>query len=945
MKDEKKYKYKFSIVSAVYNVEPYLDEMINSIIKQDIGFKENVQLILVDDGSTDNSGKICDKWTQKYPNNIITIHKQNGGVSSARNEGLKYVEGKYYNFCDPDDKFSKNALSSVWKFFEKHEDEIDIVCIPMVFFGAQTGNHYLNNKFSQGSRVIDLKKEYNYVLLSSASAFFNSINKNVLIFDESLRISEDFKLIIYLLLQKQKLGVVSDCKYLYRKRNDQSSATQIAEQNENWYFGVLENFILPLLKETKQKYDEVPFFIQYAIFSDLRWKLNQPLQNNLLKDNPEKLNRYKELLFECFNYASVSLINSIKYYNGFDRYFILKNIMHKKITSIACKTADDMRYDCENNKIFYLSKAAISLHFFEYKNNQVTITFAFSNLPCMKDIDVYLKVNGKMIKARPIGREIQTFKLDEPFSRQTFYSITFELSLCPIYFSFYFVDKSKNKTIINLNHTYGKFFPLNNIPHSYFVFGNYIFKAINSGTFLIKRTNFFYNLCNELKYDKNILKAKIKKGHKIILMRWYYKLFKMLHKKPRCIITDRINKAGDNGEAFFRYLKTNKKNIIYNFAISKCQDYYKLKKEFKNIVIFNSKKYYLKCLTANYMISSHADDFVTNPLGIKHNYLKDLLYNEHFIFLQHGVISNDLSGWLNKYKKNISGFITSAKPETKSIFTYDYCYPKNNIWETGLPRFDRLYHNEQRFITIMPTWRKYLTTKCDSTTGILQLKPDFKESAFFVFYNNLINNKKLLKACKRYNYTLCFMPHPNIIPHIKLFDKNKSVVFMDINKPYREIYAESNLVLTDYSSAIYDFVYLNKPIIYSQFDKDEFFAGSHVYTQGYFDYEKDGFGEVCYDLKSTVNTIIDYMKNDCKLKPIYEERINNFFAFRDSNNCERVYNEILKLEQRNKPAPKKNLKYYIKQFFTIKKQYGLKVAITWTKDHFKRVKESKKNKK
>ena len=81
---KKNYPFKFSIVVAVYNVEKYLAEAIESILCQDIGFKESVQLILVDDGSPDTSGQICDKYQANYPSNIKVIHKENGGVSSAQ---------------------------------------------------------------------------------------------------------------------------------------------------------------------------------------------------------------------------------------------------------------------------------------------------------------------------------------------------------------------------------------------------------------------------------------------------------------------------------------------------------------------------------------------------------------------------------------------------------------------------------------------------------------------------------------------------------------------------------------------------------------------------------------------------------------------------------------------------------------------------------------------
>ncbi len=95
--------------------------------------------------------------------------------------------------------------------------------------------------------------------------------------------------------------------------------------------------------------------------------------------------------------------------------------------------------------------------------------------------------------------------------------------------------------------------------------------------------------------------------------------------------------------------------------------------------------------------------------------------------------------------------------------------------------------------------------------------------------------------------------------------------------------------MTDYSSVSFDFAYLRKPVIYARFD-------AYHYTEGYYDDERDGFGEVEYDLESTVDRIIEYMHNGCQLKPMYRERIDKFFAFNDKNNCQRVYEKIRELE-------------------------------------------------
>ena len=183
----------------------------------------------------------------------------------------------------------------------------------------------------------------------------------------------------------------------------------------------------------------------------------------------------------------------------------------------------------------------------------------------------------------------------------------------------------------------------------------------------------------------------------------------------------------------------------------------------------------------------------------------------------------------------------------------------------------------------------------DASTGIWNLSEDIMKSDFFEFYNQLINSERLLKALVQFSYELHFMPHPNIMPFLNIFKKNAQVIFDGLEKNYRDIFNESALIITDYSSVAFDFAYLRKPVLYSQFDRDKFFEGEHSYTKGYFDYERDGFGEVCYDLETLVDTIIEYMKNDCQLKDKYRERIDNFFAYNDKNNCQRVYDEIMKL--------------------------------------------------
>ena len=149
---------------------------------------------------------------------------------------------------------------------------------------------------------------------------------------------------------------------------------------------------------------------------------------------------------------------------------------------------------------------------------------------------------------------------------------------------------------------------------------------------------------------------------------------------------------------------------------------------------------------------------------------------------------------------------------------------------------------------------------------------------------------------EKYHYTLALMMHP-AMPRdcIKYFNCENRVKVLDINTRYNQIYADSKLVITDYSSAVFDFAYLRKPVIYFQHDAEEFFSGSHICEKGYFDYERDGFGEVEYTADDLVNRIIEYMENECRLKDLYRERIENTFLYHDKENCKRIYDEIIKL--------------------------------------------------
>lgn len=117
-----------SIIIPVYNVEAYLENCLSSVINQE--FKE-YEIILIDDGSTDNSGKICDNYASKYEN-IVVVHQPNLGVSSARNKGLSLARGKYIHFIDSDDTINSDTYIKNIPVLQV-DSNIDFLSFPINF--------------------------------------------------------------------------------------------------------------------------------------------------------------------------------------------------------------------------------------------------------------------------------------------------------------------------------------------------------------------------------------------------------------------------------------------------------------------------------------------------------------------------------------------------------------------------------------------------------------------------------------------------------------------------------------------------------------------------------------------------------------------------------------------------------------------------------------------
>lgn len=395
-------------------------------------------------------------------------------------------------------------------------------------------------------------------------------------------------------------------------------------------------------------------------------------------------------------------------------------------------------------------------------------------------------------------------------------------------------------------------------------------------------------LLSEVRKSKKVLGAQ-----KAFVLRLVSDVVRPFVRKPIWLISDRMNHADDNGEVFYRYLKKYHKGDVRAFflLLPDSPDYERMK-ELGDVIAPFGWRHKVLSLLAEWSVSSQIDTVYRDPFRDYGHPYRDILRKTRFVFLQHGVISADMSRLLDKDRQELDGFITSTPKEYASIVNGDYHYTDEQVWLTGLPRFDRIEDHREKVVTVMPTWRSYLFIGQNSATGEWDVKGGFENSRYARFYHDLMHHPRLREAASRLGYRVQFKCHPTCVGHVEKFGFDENVALVPEGTTYADIFSKSALLVTDYSSSIYDFVYLRKPVVYTHFDEDEFFSGAHMYDKGYFDYEKDGFGEVAYTLEDTVEAIVRYMETDCALREPYKTRIEETFPDRSANHCEQIYRKI-----------------------------------------------------
>ena len=194
---------KISIIVPVYNAQEYLDKCVSSILNQDY---TNIELILVDDGSKDESPKMCDAFAQK-DNRVRVIHQSNGGVSSARNAGLKVITGDWFMFVDSDD-YIENSFSSLVSDVDM--SHADIAIFPIDKDCEMSGEYKTSDVFCS------IIKNRSISISSSCSKLYKTSVFCDVTFTEGVTVGEDKEFVIKCLLRSSNILVCNKYFYAYR---------------------------------------------------------------------------------------------------------------------------------------------------------------------------------------------------------------------------------------------------------------------------------------------------------------------------------------------------------------------------------------------------------------------------------------------------------------------------------------------------------------------------------------------------------------------------------------------------------------------------------------------------------------------------------------------------------------------------------------------------------
>lgn len=819
--------------------------------------------------------------------------------------GIEQAKGKYISFMECGDTLSKDFFADCTNVLERCQNVFFAVtqsfCINPVFNENKPSR--LNLERFDFDEIINVKYTPQYIHATIYDAVFRTEVLKGRKFNNILKYEYQQKFILEMLLKNPRYAVAKNAVYYYFMPREDNFQYYLPANYKDWYTDSIKNFLLPLIEKSRNTKGKIPGFIQFYVM----YALQSRFLSNL--NNRNKKNMDDRELAEFISAVSemLGLIDDIYIINK-DKSKILSYSEEAGKMFLQIKYGLDnalpLNY-VEGNKEVYLNFNDISItrlsaqraamHVIDYRDGTLLIDGSFREVFNTSDLKMYAVFNGIRYDLADTDR----YSLTKYFGISAYKKFTFhlELKLDPNIKkqTLCFFAKVRNTTVqLNYSfiHHWSKFTV--SPKNSYWRFADYIAKIDDGNTLVIEKSSALKTFVSELKFLPGVF-IESKRCFIIRILYWLTKPFFV--GKRIWLMYDKLYKGGDSSEYLYRYSAHFKDGITKYYVIDKnTSDYKNLKRDGFKPVKNGSLKHKMAFLNSDIVLITNSNVFPFNRYSIDRSRFIRGLCNFSSMCLQHGLSVQKCAMAQQRIVDNTTRYFLASHHEYKNLSNHVYNYKGFDILKlTGIGRYDGLINDDQKQILISPTWRMYNAMPVTTSEGEQRdYNPEFKHTTYYKIYNDLINNKKLISTAKKTGYKIKYLLHPILSSQVNDFtpDEYVDVISSVGDLSYEKILTQSSLMVTDYSGVQFDFAYMKKPLVY--FHPAQLPAH---YEDGGFFYDTMGFGEICTESDQLVDLLCEYMEQGCVMKQKYVDRVEEFYEFDDHNNCQRIYDEIIRFQE------------------------------------------------
>lgn len=884
---------KYSIIVIVADTNN-LEHCLNSIKVQTYDLSK-IEVILVDNSPDKIPDSIVSTYSKFFEINCFTVDDSSYDklylelINQAKGETITFISSNNYYA----NKKTLRKLDSI-------TSTNGLVAIKSCYY--DNDNNVLVNYKIQPHKTAYINLEENpFMLALNLNAYFISkkMLTNIEIENNHLE-NAKIVLLINLLSKKKNYYYNASLAIISYSPFETNSSKYSIQYNKWWYTESIEYFInyCKTLKDISTYIQEI---LLYVIYTRINCNIYDRNKGVLTKQETEIFFDKVVLLTEFID-NSIILRYERDTKEDFKYLFKLPRWIRYYIVDRKLKNRKSISYN--NNKInleyMYKNKKEViynndttyervNVYAINYDNGKLTFDCTTSLKDYLNDDDfvIYAKYNGKKI---PTTRSY-FYPLLKAFGKTLQQKYCFNFTIDPEVKGELKVFALINGKEVPLCFNYSKVQAhLSNSKRSFWHYKDFVlYNKVNR--IIIKKAKTLDLLKAEVLFDLSKIKNVKNKYRalKLVALRMLYYITKPFYKNKHVWLTwDKLYKAGDNGEYMYQYCLKQNRNIYY-FIKKDSPDFKRLRKQNKKrCVVFNSLKAKLLSLHSEVILDTHANVISYCGFdGISRHFVSGF-FNPNIICIQHGLTIQKIAQYQNRLFDNIKYYCCASQFEIENIKSplYDYCEDQMSL--TGLARYDGLKSKAEKLILITPTWRRNVV---NSSIAYVKKKhnDNFKKSDYFNIYNSLINNDKLINCAKEYGYKLVYLLHPAMSGQLEDFVGNDyvSIIPATGNINYEDILTRASLMVTDYSGVQFDFAYQRKVLVYYHPS-----ALPPHYDAGGLDYTTMGFGPICENEEQIVNELCENMKNGCVIKDLYKKRADDFFAFDDFNNCERILKTV-----------------------------------------------------